>query len=177
MLHRLLFVAGMTVGVIAPLLWMAYASRPAPRLPAAKVAREIGKSQAPAPHATTKVPDPPTALPTEHVDAIRPAAKVSRAADPITTASVNEEQPTAPAAASDMAALIALPPTRPQIANIPARRHAAPKPERAHRTVGHAPRHDRRHPTSTVVDIYQGAHIIVICAALTVTQRRVAGCP
>ena len=30
MLHRLLFIAGMTVGVMTPLVWMAYVSRPAP---------------------------------------------------------------------------------------------------------------------------------------------------
>lgn len=177
MVHRLLFVVGMTVSVIAPLLWMAYATRPAPRVPAAKVARAIGKSRAPATYATTKVPVPPTALPTERADAIRPSAKVSGATDPVTTASVNEEPPSARSAASDTAAQIALPPTRPHIANIPARRRSAPIPERAHRTDEHAPRHDRRHPTSTVVDFYRGAHIIVICAALTVTQRRLAGCP
>ncbi len=66
MLHRFLFVAGMTVGVTTPLVWAAYVARPAPQaarpptVTIAKATPEAEKpSQAAAKHVTASIPPAP----------------------------------------------------------------------------------------------------------------------
>lgn len=126
MLHRSLFVAGMTVGVMAPLVWAAYVSRPAPqtaRAPAATLAKATPETNQPAP---TRTKDVTASIP--------PAPVATRAAPKI------------------------------------ARGH--PKPARVAR------RHRVRERTRpAVVNRYNGAHIIVVCAALTANEQLRAGCP
>ena len=120
MLHRLLFVAGMTVGVTTPLVWAAYVARPAPH-----------------------------AAPT-------PAVTLAKAAPK--TAKVTQAKPGAAAQT-----------------NAPAHN----KPTRSHLKLAHVAQPPRAEPRyrPAVVDSYNGAHIIIVCAALTENEQLRAGCP
>ncbi len=141
MLHRFLFVAGMTVGVMTPLIWAAYGGRPPPhaahtpteevadvapgtKKPPRVVAEDVTASIAPAPAAIPAPPPKPNASP--------------RAIAPSHTEPVR---------------------SRPKIAHV-ARRHRI-----AHRSL------------PAVVERYNGAHIITVCAALTENEQLRAGCP
>ncbi len=148
MLHRFLFVAGMTVGVMTPLVWAAYVGRPAPRtarLPAVTLAKATPEAMKPA-HA--------------------PAEDVTAAIPPVPAAT----------RATPKAAEFTLPkPAAPPDAIAPSQS----EPARSHPKIAYMA---RRHRTAhrylpAVVDRYNGAHIITVCAALTENEQLRAGCP
>ena len=148
MLHRLLFVAGMTVGVTTPLVWAAYVARPAP-------------------HAAR----PPTVT---IATATPEAKKTARNVERDITASI----PPAPAAAhaTPKAKKVAQPKlSAAPHANAPVHSTSArPHPKHAHV----AQRHQAEHRSlPAVVESYNGAHIITVCAALTENEQLRAGCP
>lgn len=148
MLHRYLFVTGMTVGVMTPLVWAAYGSLPASHTahpPAVEIAR------------TAPEPPEPARAVAEDVTASIPRAP----APPRKTPQVEpRSEPDAPSRTSARSHPIpAAPPTRPHATTALA----------AHRTK------DRFPPA--VVHSYNGAHIITICAALTEDEQLRAGCP
>jgi hypothetical protein len=148
MLHRLLFVAGMTVGVTTPLVWAAYVARPAPRAtptPAVTLAKATPKAEKPA-HAAAK----------DVTASIPPASAATRATPK--TAKVTQAKPSAPAQ------------TNAPAHNKPTRSHLKP----AH--VAQPPRAEPRYRPA-VVDSYNGAHIITVCAVLTENEQLRAGCP
>lgn len=123
MLHRFLFVAGMTVGVMTPLVWATYVARPTPQAVATnEFAASIPSAIPVAPETAEITPLQPSTIP----QAITPANRA---------------------------------PSITKVARV-ARPHRAP---------------DRYLPA--VIDSYNGAHIITICAALTVDEQLGAGCP
>ncbi len=150
MLHRFLFVTGMTIGVMAPLVWAACVLRPdthTAQAPTAALTRAVPEEQMPTRTAmmdsTASIPSAP-AMPTP----------------PKTEQVVSPPKPLAPPRA------IAQPPARP-----------AAKPVHPRPTAALAARRTRERTLPAVVDSYNGAHIITICAALTENEQLRAGCP
>lgn len=164
MLHRFLFVAGMTVGVMTPLVWMAYVARPAPheaRASAVATAVDPGaREQAPVAIQRTATKKVRTKLTTtaDVTASIPPASMKLPTAKP--TSLVTQTRPTA----------------LPQPV-----RHAKLTPPHFKRTNLTEPRRmahrseDRAIPA--VVNRYNGAHIIIVCAALTMNEQLRDGCP
>lgn len=142
----------MTVGVMAPLVWTAYVSRPAQH----------------AAH-TPKV---------MRAETIPEAQRPARAAAEDITASI----PLVPAAipAPPKAVQAAVPPSKPDapplaIMSSPAKRTA--KFAHTHPKALLATHRAEKRYLPAVVDSYNGAHIITVCAALTVDEQLRAGCP
>lgn len=164
MLHRLLFVAGMTVGVMTPLVWAAYVERPAPHgTPAPPVAAaEVNpgvREQAPVLPTATKTARTKLAA-TEDVTVSIPSAKPA--------SSVARSKPSAPPHPVRHARLTPSD-VKPHVKRAEPTR---PRPQIATPARGIQ---DRTIPA--VVDRYDGAHIIIVCAALTVGEQLRAGCP
>lgn len=151
MLHRFLFVAGMTVGVMVPLVWAAYVSRPASHaehtLPA-KTAEVIPERPKPA------------QKPTKDVTAAIPPAPAVALAPPKTAHVTPRPKLDAPPQASTPS------PAKPTA-----------KTERPHSKTVLAARRTQERTRPAVVDSYNGAHIITVCAALTADEQLGAGCP
>lgn len=151
MLHRFLFVAGMTVGVMVPLVWAAYVSRPT--APAAHTPT-VARTEA-APKRILR------ARPAgEDVTASIPPALAATPAPPMTAQIPPSPKPNA---------------RPPAIAPSSAEPMARPMRLRSQAVVA-ARRAEYRY-LPAVVDTYNGAHIITVCAALTVNEQRRAGCP
>lgn len=148
MLHRLLFVAGMTVGVTTPLVWAAYVARPAPRAahpPTMTIAKAVPETKKPAQNAE------------KDITASIPPAPAAAHATPKTKKVTQPKLSAAPHA------------------NAPAHgRSTRPHPKHAHLARRHRTEH-RYLPA--VVESYNGAHIITVCAALTENEQLRAGCP
>lgn len=134
-LHRFLFVAGMTVGVMTPLIWAAYTARPASHPVHAPTARTV-----------TAIPDAPKLA--------RAKTRGEKTRNDVASVTPLEAGPPPHVAARAK-------PPRPvvTIASV------APPPRKPDRFI------------PAVVDSYNGAHIITICAALTVNEQLRAGCP
>jgi len=147
MLYRFLFVAGITVGFMTPLVWVAYVSRPAPhamQAPAMTIAKVAPAVQEPE-HPTTK-----------EVTASIPRSSLM----PVSPRITETELPK---------------PSAPPHTNKPARVEPAPSlPDRARVA---QPHHTLDRYIPAVVHSYNGAHIITVCAALTVDEQLRAGCP
>jgi len=164
MLHRLLFIAGMTIGVMTPLVWMAYVSRPAPHgTPAPAVATAVSpavREQAPAPIQRTATKEVQTKL-TTRADVTASIPPASMRLPPAKPASlVTKSRPSAPPQPARNAKLI--PPHL--------KRASLTQPRRmARRSEGRA--------IPAVVSRYNGTHIIIVCAALTMNEQLRAGCP
>lgn len=157
MLHRLLFVAGMTVGVMTPLVWSAYVARPASHAqpaPTVKIATAAPQAQRPAPAATQDITGAITSTP-------MPAPDANLA--PRTTAHVMIPPPRQEAPPANAARAAA----KPAPSRLAAVRLARP----------HAQRRNADRYLPAVVDHYDGAHIIIVCAALTLNEQLRAGCP
>jgi hypothetical protein len=169
MLHRLLFVAGMTVGVMTPLVWAAYVSRPAPHgtpAPAAAMAKVNPgvRERAPVPPQRTATKTVRTKLAaTEDVTASIPSASI-----PLPPAkpafSIARSEPSEPPHPVIHARL--------KLQHLKRAEPARPQPRIATPARGIQ---DRTIPA--VVDRYDGAHIIIVCAALTAGEQLRAGCP
>lgn len=171
MLHRFLFVAGMTVGVMTPLVWAAYVARPAShatQVPAVTTAKSIK------PVKTARDVSMPARVPiqrtaTKEVRTKRAATEDVTASIPPTSISLPPAKPASLPAHSEPSA-----PPRPA-------KHAALTPSLMKPAAPARPRRmtrraeDRAIPA--VVDRYNGAHIIIVCAALTVNEQLRAGCP
>ncbi len=163
MLHRFLFVAGMTMGVMTPLIWAAYVSRPVAHVP-------------PVAHG-----------PTVKIASAAPAARMwaDAAAEDTTGSILPASTPPAvptPILAQPKMVQVPLPPPRPSarpstIARTkPILAQASPVLARASPPHPAAHRNEERYRPA-VVDNYNGAHIITVCAALTVSEQLRAGCP
>lgn len=135
MLHRFLFVAGMTVGVMVPLVWAAYVSRPA-------------SHAAPTPEITGAEATP------EMIERARPAAEDVTASIPRSPKPDASPSAIAPSSAGPMA-----------------------RPARSRSQAVVTARRTKERTLPAVVDSYNGAHVITVCAALTVAERLRAGCP
>jgi len=169
MLHRLLFVAGMTVGVMTPLVWTAYMARPAshaaraPAIETAKTKPGMPKSTpAPASRIVTKEATKDVATMVATTDDI--TASISPAATKPTSVqpAVLVTQPKADAPPRPVGhAKLTRP--RPKLASL------APPRRMVHETEGD--------DIPAVVNHFNGAHIIIVCAALTVNEQLRAGCP
>ncbi len=170
MLHRLLFVAGMTVGVMTPLLWAAYVARPAshaPQAAAVQTAKVTPVRPKPAPvpaerttskEAAKKKAVTTTAAMRDVTAAIPPASAKPAPVAPVSVAARFEPTP------------LPRPINRPRLTPPRAKQASLGQP---HRTLREAD--DRDVPA--VVSSYYGAHIITVCAALTMSEQLRAGCP
>lgn len=138
----------MTAGVIVPLVWAAYVSRPASHTPAVKTAKVVAEPRKPAP------------TPTEDLTASIPPSPGATPAPPKTAQVAPPSKPSAPPPA------LAQPPLEP-----------ATKATRAHTTTVFAAQRAKDRALPAVVDSYNGAHIITICAALSENEQLRAGCP
>ncbi len=183
MLHRFLFVAGMTVGVMTPLVWMAYVSRPAPhatRVPAIEAAKAANTVET-APATPKPAPVPAARVATKET-AKHAARKQAAAKDAATKAkAVAAEDVTAaipPAATKPSRHAVAATQSGPSAPSRPTGRFRRPRPQFA--TLAPPRRVTRGLEDSgipAVVSLYNGAHIITVCAALTTNEQLRAGCP
>jgi hypothetical protein len=194
MLHRVLFVAGMTVGVVAPIVWGAYTSRQPVTVTVQRVAaREPAqppRATAAAPTATVSPPvshaqkaprvppapshAPPTGLPAvSHAPPLPAPAPIKLAmSSPLaTTSQAPHAEAPAPAAPTRPAAPISEKRASKALARAP-----LPK-ARPHSGTPHVKLPHEHDGAPAVVSRYVGPHIIVVCAELTARERRHAGCP
>ena len=155
MLHRFLFVAGMTAGVMAPLVWAAYVARPAAQAthdayaPAEQIAKAVPRKAAP------DAKKPPQTPAEDVIASIPPAVPPSRKATALTPP---KQDPSLPVI------------KRPDAA-------AAAKSLRSRLITQVVERRANDRTLPAVVDSYNGAHIITVCAALTENEQLRAGCP
>lgn len=170
MLHRFLFVAGMTVGVMTPLVWTAYVSRPpSHQTQAPVIAKATPVMPKPAPvaakrTATTEATKKPT-------KAVR--TEIARTEDITASIPPASPRPTPTKRARSVA--------RPEPSPPHLVRHAKLTRPHAKRAIVAPPRRMTRTMEGSdmpaVVNRYNGAHIIIVCAALTVNEQLRAGCP
>jgi hypothetical protein len=169
MLHRFLFVAGMTVGVMTPLVWTAYVSRPPSH-----------QTQAPVTAKATPVmpkPAPVAAKRTATTEATKKPTKAVRT-EIARTEDITASIP--PASLKPMTRARYVARAKPRTPPHPVRHAKLTRPRSRHATLVQPHRmvrgtEDRIIPA--VVNRYNGAHIIIVCAALTVNEQLRAGCP
>lgn len=165
MLQRVLFVAGMTVGVVAPIVWGAYVSRrPVP------VAVQRVAAHEPAQPQRTAAARPALAVSPagSHAPPIPAPTPIKLAMSSPLPAAIQAPHADAPALAS--AGSIGEESASRALARAPLPK-ARPQRQATHRT---PPREHNRAPA--VVSRYIGPHIIVVCAELTAREKRHAGC-
>ena len=167
MLHRFLFVAGMTVGVMTPLVWSAYVAQPASHEARASAVGNA-KSVEAAPNMPGLAP-----VPAKHL-AAREAMKNVATMDDVTTSIRPASMKPAPEEPTRLVA-------HPKASTPHSVRHTKltrPHLKRANPTQPRRMAHrseDRAIPA--VVNRYNGAHIIIVCAALTANDQLRVGCP
>jgi hypothetical protein len=187
MLHRVLFVAGMTVGVVAPIVWGAYTSRQPVTVTVQRVAAH---EPAQPPRATAAAPTTTVSAPVSHAQTTPRVPAASSPPAPSGLPAVSHAPPM-PAPAPTKLALSSPLPTTIQAPHAEAPAPAAPADEKlASQALARAPLPKERPRGGTahvipphkhtrapaVVSRYVGPHIIVVCAELTARERRHAGC-
>jgi hypothetical protein len=174
MLPRLLFVAGMTIGVMAPLIWAAYVSVPVTSTVSNSPQPKSDLKSVTAPASPSLEPEPE-----QLTKPIRPQA-YDQKADQAPPSSEKAK----PAPAEDVTSTVSIPPAPektlqgkpPQGAPDAPRnekRRASSKGESTRKLVERAPLKD----VPDVVDLYSGPHIIIVCSELTRLQKLRMGCP
>ena len=187
MLHRVLFVVGMTVGVVAPIVWGAYTSRQ----PITVTVQRVAAREPAQPPRATVVPPATTVSPAASLaqkTPIAPPAPSHAPAAPIGLPTVSHAPPMPAPAPIKLALSSPLPTTiqaphaeapAARISEEPASRALAraPLPKERPRDGANHMRPAHKHDGGpTVVSRYVGPHIIVVCAELTARERQHAGC-